>query len=131
MEAAIAAAVTALIAALLRFWEKRRKESGSVDTSDAAELWREAEKERAYLRRELDSIRADQLLCRASNHRLRNEVLRLRFLIEVPDIPPDVMQRLLDENDRHVKTLMEEADRLKEGAKSSRKSDLELDIHPE
>lgn len=114
---------TALLAAILRYWEKKRTSSGSIRTSEADEIWDAQEKERAYLRQELDSVRAELLRCRANNHALRNEVMKMQMIMEVPGVPKETIERIISNSQVHIGLLLEEAIRLERSSDSSRKTD--------
>lgn len=123
MEAAVATAVTALLAGLFRAWERRRVKGGSIRTSEAGELWDEAERERHYLRQELDHLRAEILRCRANNHDLRNEIILLQWGLKQPDLDDHTIERLVASNNKHIQHLREEAERLEAGSHRSRRTD--------
>lgn len=123
VDPALAAGVTALVAAIIRYVEKRRVTRGNVSTTEASELWDVQERERLYLRQELDSVRAELLRCRASNHMLRNEILKLQMVIEVPEIPQETIDRIMANSQIHISSLLDEAIRLDRASGSTRKSD--------
>lgn len=121
----IGAGAASVIAALLRFLELRRIKGGNVKTSEAKDLWEESEKERAYLRSELDKTRAEQLICRAHVHELRTEVMKLSWIVTLgPDkVPDELLTRLVEDTKVHVNHLREEAARLLHGSERFRKTD--------
>lgn len=103
--AALLLAAGAMAVKVFDFILARRHTSGTVDTTDAAELWKEAADLREYFVRELQALRAEQVRLikenedlRVTNALLHSELAKLQ-----------TRNNLLEKNVESLRTQLSEA----------------------
>jgi uncharacterized coiled-coil DUF342 family protein len=75
---AVVAASTGIVTTVLTYLLSKRRSSGSVETSEASELWRESAALRDQLRTEAATLRAEVESMRAEAAAMRTEMAALR-----------------------------------------------------
>lgn len=88
----------------------RRKMSGSVAVTDADRLWQEAEKARRLQDTRIYELEIDILRLRRENHELRNELTKVQ-LLNTPNIPNEVRDRILEQQGRHLRDIEDALER--------------------
>lgn len=78
MLVALFGAIAAVVAAAGTYLIARRKNSGTISSSDAETLWREAEQMRTTYREEAVQLRSEGVLLRTEVMGLREDVVVLR-----------------------------------------------------